>query len=274
VLLGGCQSEQTSFTGVCGMSRPAGVDSSPAPAAALAPFVQEIAGVAAVIEMMPVEGGTYTADDGTTIEVAPFYLASTEITWDFYDVFVFGLDDPNGDDASADAITRPSKPYISMDRGFGHGGYPAISMSHHGATTFCEWLSERTGRRFRLPTEAEWRHACDLGGIEADVIADHAWFRENSDFKTHPVGTLEPDALGLHDMYGNASEWCTGAGGQKVTLGGAYYEPAERLGCGARVPDDPDWNASDPQIPKSIWWLADGGFVGFRVVCDAGPGPE
>jgi formylglycine-generating enzyme required for sulfatase activity len=278
----GCESSP-SFTGVCGMSKPVEtpeVTGSAETAAApiIAPFVQEVPDVAAVIEMIPVPGGTATADDGTTTEVAPFYIGSTEITWDFYDVFVFGLDDSpaSGDPAPADAdpadaISRPSKPYISMDRGFGHGGFPAISVSHHAAETFCKWLSLKTGRVYRLPTEAEWRHACALGGIDADVLDDHAWYRANSDFKTQAVGTLQPDALGLHDMYGNASEWCTGAGGEAVTLGGAYFEPAESLGCGARVPYTPDWNASDPQIPQSVWWLADGGFVGFRVVCDTAP---
>ena len=46
-----------------------------------------------------------------------------------------------------DAIARPSKPYISMDRGFGHAGYPAISMSYHAASAFCAWLSARTAHR-------------------------------------------------------------------------------------------------------------------------------
>ena len=70
-------------------------------------------------------------------------------------------------------------------------------------------------------------------------------------------------------MSGNAAEWCHGPEGP-VTRGGCYRDRREAVGCAARVPPVPAWNASDPQLPKSEWWLADGGFVGFRVVCETG----
>jgi formylglycine-generating enzyme required for sulfatase activity len=140
-------------------------------------------------------------------------------------------------------------------------------VSDQGATAFCVWLSRKTGRRYRLPTEAEWRFACGRGRISAAEVGRYAWYRGNADFKTHAVGTREADAAGLHDMYGNASEWCTGTDGLPVTLGGSYRDPIQRLGCAARVTPSAAWNQSDPQIPRSVWWLADAGFVGFRVVC-------
>jgi formylglycine-generating enzyme required for sulfatase activity len=201
------------------------------------------------------------------VQVGSFSISRTEISWDLMDVFIYGLDQTQGDPRSAaDAVTRPSKPYISMDRGFGHRGYPAISVSYLGAQAFCQWISAKTGDHYRLPTELEWRRACQLGDISTETLDGHAWHKGNADFKTHPVGTKQADAVGLYDMYGNAAEWVTSDQGKPVTVGGSYRDKAEALGCTSRVLPVPEWNASDPQLPKSKWWLADGGFVGFRVV--------
>ncbi|MHC4107477.1 MAG: formylglycine-generating enzyme family protein [Planctomycetota bacterium] len=240
-----------------------------------AQFTEEIAGTAVAIDMMPVPPGRSAAGGPPTTdaEVGPFWISRTEVTWDAYDAFAFGLDEPASDSAGADAVARPSKPYILMDRGFGHAGYPAISVSYHGAQSFCRWLSHKTGRRYRLPTESEWRYACQRGQIDPSALEAHAWFKGNADFRTHPVAAKRPDAAGLHDMYGNASEWCTSVDGDPLTLGGSYLDEASNLGCAARVPPSERWNDSDPQLPKSIWWLADAGFVGFRIVCD-GPIPK
>ncbi|MHC4764978.1 MAG: formylglycine-generating enzyme family protein [Planctomycetota bacterium] len=231
-------------------------------------FTESIAGTAVSFVMKPVPAGRITLQ-GKAARVKAFWISETEVTWNAYDVYIFGLDRPEGAAAEGpDAVTRPSKPYISMDRGFGHSGYPAISMSHHAARSFCAWLSDKTGRTYRLPTELEWQYACGLGNVDAARLGTHAWFRDNAGFRTHRIATRAPDDLGLYDMYGNASEWCTGTKGRPVTLGGSYRDSAHAVGCGARVPPKDTWNASDPQIPKSVWWLADAGFVGFRVVCE------
>ncbi|MHC4948710.1 MAG: formylglycine-generating enzyme family protein [Planctomycetota bacterium] len=254
-------------------------DDPPRPVAS-SQFTQTIPGTSISFDMMPVRGGAVEVPGpdgaaGERVEVAPFWIGRTEITWDAFDVFVFGLDqldkgatDGGSDPDGPDAVTRPSKPYISMDRGFGHAGYPAISMSYKGAEAFCAWLSVRTGKRYRLPTEAEWLLCCRESGIDPADPGPHAWHRANARYATHPVGSKPSDALGLQDLHGNAAEWCTGADGRPVTLGGSYRDPADGIGCAARVEPTPDWNASDPQVPKSVWWLADGGFVGFRVVCE------
>lgn len=140
-------------------------------------------------------------------------LSSTEIPWEAYDAFLFRLEEKDPSfPPGVDAIARPSQPYITMDRAFGHAGYPVISVSYRGAQGFCAWLSTRTGRKFLLPTEAEWQVAARADGTPPDLAAT-AWTRETADRKTHPIGTKAPNTLGFHDLLGNAAEWCTAPDG-------------------------------------------------------------
>lgn len=67
-------------------------------------------------------------------------------------------------------------------------------------------------------------------------------------------------------MLGNVAEWVTAAGGRPVVRGGSWDEPPAHLGPDARANQTPAWNETDPQFPKSRWWLADAPFVGFRIV--------
>jgi len=207
-----------------------------------------------------------------------FLMSATEITWDAYDVMLFGLDEET-DEHGADGFARPSKPYVAVDRGFGHNGNPALSMSFKGAEAFCTWLSMKTDRRYRLPTEAEWEYAALAGsdggfcfGDDAAALDRYAWFEDNAESRTHKVGTKEPNAWGLYDMHGNAGEWCVQVNedGKRrgVLRGGSYRDGADRVRADSVKRTRSSWNASDPNIPKSPWWLADGPFVGMRVVCD------
>lgn len=255
------------FLGACASAPRESVREAPRAHAA---FVEKVPTSAASIDMLPVPGSA----DGT---IAPFWMSRTEVPWEAFDVFVYRLDEDAGL-GPADAVTRPSKPYLPPDRGFGHDGYAAISMSYKNAAEFCRWLSHRTGRTYRLPTEAEWEHAARGTGPGAFSFGDdpatlpsHAWFADNADAMPHPIATKQPGPHGLHDLHGNVAEWVTGRDGKPVTKGGSYRDGPDRLAISARVPQSPAWNASDPQIPKSTWWLSDGPFVGFRIVCVDGP---
>lgn len=236
-----------------------------------AAYAEAIPGTLVALDMVGVPGGEIVMPDPATkgatiaVKIKPFWIARTEATWDQYDVFILKLDQPQGAPEGADAVSRPSKPYGTADRGYGHKGYPVINESFLGAEQFCKWLAARTGRKYRLPTEAEWEYACRAGQPEPDKkrLAQMAWFDQEA---TNPVGKKAPNAWGICDMLGNVGEWCVGLGGRPVVCGGSFMDPAEKVRPTSRRYQDPTWQANDPQTPKSKWWLSDGEFVGFRVI--------
>ena len=205
-------------------------------------------------------------------------------------------------DKDADAVTRPTPPYA--DETFGHGreGNPVLCITQHAAMEYCRWLSAKTGKIYRLPTEAEWEWACragtttrlaqSCGDNPAQARGMHAWFDKTSDDVAHfKVGTKKPNAWGLHDMHGNVAEWCLDQyksdyygtfATDKVALspvlmpsekrysyvarGGSWTDPAATCRSAARRGSVQAWLKRDPQLPQSIWWMTDADFVGFRVV--------
>ena len=249
----------------------AGTATTPAPATAattepapvLEPYTQRIDGTDLTMDFRPVPA-TAVSVGGHLVDVPAFYAATTETTWDLYDLFVYGEGDVTDSDGAI--VSRPSKPYVAPDLGYGHQGYAAISVAFRGAESFCAWLSARTGVTYRLPTEAEWLAMCAGGGVTDASRDAHAWHDGNADYTPHPVGTAAPDALGLFDVWGNVREWATTLDGAPIALGGSFYDYPEEVGCAARhVPDD-SWQMTDPQVPKSTWWLSDAPFMGFRVI--------
>lgn len=214
------------------------------------PYEQKIEGTQVSFEMVPVPGKN-------------LWVGRTEVTWDMYDVFMLRLDATRG--APTEATSGPSRPYGPPDYGYGHKGYAVISVTRAAAEAFCRWLSAKTGHNYRLPTEAEWNEIARLA-LVTRKLEDIAWYKENSDGKTHAAGSKKADALGLFDLLGNAGEWVTTEDSALVLKGGSYVTPRAQLSAEQRWVQDGSWNERDPQLPKSAWWLSDAPFAGFRIV--------
>ena len=286
-------------------------------------YVEVIPGTSVKFEMIPVPRGTYNMgsspdeakrgpDEGPQHEVSvgPFWIGKTEVTWEEYDLFAFSQDiqrkkqqgvnlaNQTPTEKAADAVTRPTPPYADPTFGLGHDGQPAICITWHAAMEYCHWLSEKTGKSYRLPTEAEWEYACRAGsksrysfGDDVSKLGEYAWYTANSDGKPQKVGTRKPNEWGLYDMHGNAAEWCldqydkgfygtfkagtpalfpvllpTEKRYPHVVRGGSWDDDAPLLRSAARRSSEEDWSMLDPQQPKSIWWHTNATLVGFRVV--------
>jgi formylglycine-generating enzyme required for sulfatase activity len=286
--------------------------------AEMKPYKVLIPGSDVSFEMIPIKGGEFVmgspegekgrkAYEGPQhkVKIEPFWMAKCEITWNEYELFQFAEEEKKrrnmrkSDPALhslADAVSRPTTPYVEMSFGMGKDGYPAISMTQHAANTYCKWLSAKLSQFFRLPTEAEWEYAARAGtktaysfGDDAAKLGEYAWFVDNSDGKYQKVGTKKPNPWGLHDMHGNVIEWCLDqydpeAYKQFVSAtaespwikatkpyphsarGGSWDDEPAALRSAVRRGSSAAWKQQDPQLPKSIWYLTDAQFLGFRII--------
>src|SRR3990172_3091693 len=242
------------------------------------------------------------------VKLEPFYLCATETTIELFMAYYQETNTPKkthlGDQPEEkesddiDAITGPTPVYGDLTMGYSEKN-PAIGASWKNAAMFCKWLSKKTGKEYRLPTEAEWEYACRAGAKTAYGFADNpdatilktaAWHKTNSGHEPHEVGKTKPNAWGLYDMAGNVREWVCDfysptayeeaakdtpalnpkgpkTGKPHVVRGGDYRSEPKELRCAARAFQQDWWQDGDPQIPKSIWWLPEIDIVGFRVAC-------
>jgi len=157
--------------------------------------------------------------------------------------------------------------------------HPMVNVSWEEAVAFCHRLSEKTGRWYTLPTEAQWEYACRAGnagnycfGDQVSELGDYAWYNENAGGTTRPVGKKKPNDWGFYDMHGNVWEWVqddwhgsyAGApdggrawmdssllGSVRVIRGGSWFDWAEICRCSSRRGCEPDGR---------------GDALGFRVV--------
>ena len=272
------------------------------------------------LDMVLIPGGTFTMGSPASeadrlkhegpqrkVEVDPFYLCTTETTIDWFLVyyqetgtakrdFIEVQEAKKNEEPGADGvntITGPTPVYGDMTMGYSKK-HPAIGMTWHNAMTFCRWLSQKTGKNYRLPTEAEWEYAARAGttaayGVSNDPasVEDYGWFIDNADMEPQAVATKKPNGWGLYDMQGNVREWVidfysptayANAAGKNptgpkegkihVARGGFYDGPADELRCAARGFEEDWWRMNDPQIPKSKWWLPQIDSVGFRIACE------
>jgi formylglycine-generating enzyme required for sulfatase activity len=199
-------------------------------------YRQAIGDSGVAFAMVPIPGGRFTMGSAkdeagrgehegpqVEVELAPFWMGACEVTWAEYDLWT--TDASRTQSKQPDGYSRPTPAYMDMTFGMGREGFPAICMSHVAARQYCKWLSEKTGRFHRLPTEAEWEHACRAGsrsaysfGDDAAKLPEHAWFADNCArvlepgappaAAYHKVGEKKPNAWGLFDMHGNVAEWC------------------------------------------------------------------
>jgi formylglycine-generating enzyme required for sulfatase activity len=282
----------------------------------LKPYVEKIDGSQVTFSMTPIPGGKFlmgspkdekgrSEDEGPQheVELRPFWMGTHEVTWDEFDLYWKSEGPPRDekepkDDGTADAVTRPTPPYVDETYGHEREGHPALCMTHHAAMQYCLWLSRKTGKVYRLPTEAEWEYACRAGtktayffGDDPKALGDYAWYADNSEEQTHKVGTKKPNPWGLYDMYGNVYEWCldhykkdtyskfstdrptlqpvlipTDKRFSHVARGGSWSDKAEKCRSATRFASNKTWIKEDPQRPQSIWWLTKWDVVGFRVV--------
>ena len=260
-----------------------------------------IPGSEATFQLALIPQGTlvWEEKEGTSAELQldAFWIGVHEVT---HDEFILFQHRENDSDASlredggfsADAVSRPTPPYLDYTYGMGStGGYPAVSMTQQAALRYCRWLYQKTGQFYRLPTEAEWTYACRAGQSwqpDEDKLNEYAWHYDNSYEKYHKTGEKAPNPWGLYDLLGNVAEWTLdyyqkdyleALGDQRhnpwmeptrrhsrTVKGGSYDSEPRECNCLNRQKSQARWQARDPQIPKSIWWNTDSPFVGFRIV--------
>lgn len=220
------------------------------------------------MKMIWVDGGTFTmgatAEQGSdaywdeppthSVTLDGYYIAECEVTH-----------------AQWRAIMGSSPSYFTGDTSL-----PVEQVSWNDIQEFCEELSSKTGKKYTLPTEAQWEYAARGGNKSkgykysgSNTIGDVAWYYDNSSSTTHPVKQKQPNELGLYDMSGNVWEWCSdwkgsysnssqtnptgpSSGNYRVIRGGSWYSGAG----GCRV------SKREQDYPSSRYF----GF-GFRVVC-------
>ena len=189
-------------------------------------------------DMVPIKGGKFTMgsppnergrkpDEGPQFQVTiePFWMGKCEVTWDEFESWSFGLDSqrrkqehrtPTVYDRLADAVAQPSVPVTDLSFDMGKEGRPAVGMTQYAAQLYCKWLTAKTGRYYRLPTEAEWEYACRAGtttaysfGDDPAKLTEYAWFGDNSHDKYQKVGTRSRIPGGCMTCTGTPASGCS-----------------------------------------------------------------
>jgi formylglycine-generating enzyme required for sulfatase activity/nitrate/TMAO reductase-like tetraheme cytochrome c subunit len=237
-------------------SAPKEIFTVPAKVTEFKTYTEQIPNSAVSFRMIAVPGGKFKMgspadepfrkeDEGPLkeVEISPFFMAEIEVSWDEYLAFYAqtSAEGKSSDteemkskaSSETDAISGATPPYGQPDQGWGLGQRPAISFTFHAAETYCKWLSQVTGKTYRLPTEAEWEYACRAGtstpyffpgdpekfeksGLKArfskndtSVINTFIIYKGNSPGKTQTPDKVRANPFGLKNMAGNVAEFCS-----------------------------------------------------------------
>jgi len=248
-------------------------------------YTEQIPGTMVSFNMVAIPGGKFemgspenepfrNADETLhEVTVSPFFMSEVEVTWNQYWAFFAntmseGRTSPeqvyaNNSNPDVDAISGPTPPFGFPDQGWGSGDRPAITMTHYAAETFCQWLSMKTGKKYRLPTEAEWEYAARGGketpyffegnpkdfsdqgfmrkffAAKTDSISSYVIYAKNSQNRTQEPVSVKANPFGLKNMLGNVLEYCADKYDPE-----AYKKTA---------------NATDPLVTEGEEWVVRGG---------------
>ncbi len=222
----------------------------PTPVTTFASFTEKIPGTSVSFDMVAIPGGEFMMgspkdepfrkdDEGPThpVKVSRFFMAKIEVSWDEYLEFFKATSSQGRKEAeeneNVDAISGPTPPWGAPDQGWGKGSRPAITMSWKSAVTYCKWLSKVTGKKYRLPTEAEWEYAARGGtqtpyffegnpkkytsegffrkilGPDTATISSYIAYKANSQSQTMAPESVKANPFGLKNMMGNVYEFCS-----------------------------------------------------------------
>jgi sulfatase modifying factor 1 len=289
----------------------------------MVPYTTTIPGTTVQYEMIPVPAGKLPVmeDLGRPQEnqrqservthfvtIAPFWVGKYEISWAQYQpyadlYFVFRefrhLQFRNWNRlADVDAVTTPTELYTPHYHFKGQPRVPVAGITQFAARQYTKWLSQLTGRQYRLPAEAEWEYACRAGtttlfswGDDISHAGKYAVVFSGGRESPNEVGRQQANPWGLHDMHGNQAEWVLDAYSRdgipesssgklqdlvrwptdihpRVVRGGSWENDAHSCRSVSRQSSSSQWSADDPSIPVSPWWHCSGPAqgIGFRVV--------
>ncbi|MEO1623902.1 MAG: formylglycine-generating enzyme family protein [Bacteroidota bacterium] len=185
-------------------------------------------------ELIKIAGGTFTMGNNQSeysdekperiVSISDFYLGKYPVTNSQYAIFLnqYGSDTVLKGDHEGQKMIEPDEWGVlnegkAWQAAEGCEDHPVINVTWYGAHTFCQWLSEKSGHQYALPSEAQWEYAA-RSGIHTEAhsliyagsnkLKEVGWYDENSHQKTKAVGLKMPNQLGLYDMSGNVFEWC------------------------------------------------------------------
>lgn len=213
-------------------------------------FTEKIPNTNVSFEMIAIPGGEFIMgsppdeplrkkDEGPRhkVKVSRLFMAKHEVSWDEYLEFFKATSSQGRKEAEEenelDGISGPTPPWGAPDQGWGKGSRPAITMTWKAANVYCKWLSQVTGKKYRLPTEAEWEYAARGGtetpyffdgspkkftsegifkkifGADTATIQSFVTYKVNSMSQTSEPEITKENPFGLKNMLGNVSEFCS-----------------------------------------------------------------